>query len=77
MAFTSTQLAVLEEAYANGVTAVRMPDGRSVNYQTLNNLWEAIQQVKRQLATPKRRMASRAVCSTGLTVTPSESWDTD
>ena len=46
MAYTATQLAALEAALASGVLNVRYSDGKSVTYQSVNDLKTAIAEVK-------------------------------
>ncbi|WP_020408932.1 phage head-tail joining protein [Hahella ganghwensis] len=70
MAFTTTQLAELEEAYAMGVLTVKHADGRSVTYQSTNQLYRAIQNIRAELSaknsTTKRPRAIRVRHSKGL-----------
>lgn len=51
MAFTSTQLDALREAYARGVTSVKHGD-KVINYASMADLWAAIQRLERALASP-------------------------
>lgn len=59
MAFTSTQLDELKDAYARGVTSVKHGD-KQVNYASLEDLWTAIQRIER-LLTPKSRRYTHGV----------------
>lgn len=59
MAFTTTQLDELKDAYARGVTSVKHGD-KQVNYASLDDLWAAIQRLERAL-TPKSRRYSHGV----------------
>jgi hypothetical protein len=49
MAYTTEQLAALEEAIASGVLTVRHRDGRSVTYNSLSDMRSLRQQMKREL----------------------------
>jgi hypothetical protein len=51
MAFTSTQLADAEAQYARMTIAVRHGD-KSVSYADLDAQWEAIERMRRALASP-------------------------
>jgi hypothetical protein len=51
MAFTTTQLAELEQCYAAGVTTVHHSSGHTVTYANMADLWMAILRVRRALNT--------------------------
>ena len=54
MAFTSTQLTTLEEAYAAGVLTVKHGD-KTVTYGSMEQLWAAILRLRRALAPSSRK----------------------
>ena len=60
MAFTSTQLAALEAAYAAGVTVVKHGD-KVVQYASLDDLWDAILRVRRGLQSSANRYQAGVV----------------
>lgn len=60
MAFTQTMLDSLEAAYAAGVLAVRH-EGKSIQYDSLESLWQAILRIRQALApTSKKPISGRA-----------------
>ena len=57
MAFTQTELTALEQAYARGVRSVTH-NGKTVTYDSMDALWDAIQRMRRALAPASKRFVS-------------------
>lgn len=49
MAFTNAQILALEEAIASGALTVRYGD-RSVTYQSVSEMWELLDKMRRETA---------------------------
>lgn len=65
MAFTSTQLAALEAAYAEGVLSVRYAD-KTITYRSRAEMRQIMDEMRRQLASPKRKPFTLAAYRGGL-----------
>ena len=54
MAFTSAQLAHLEEMYASGVIESETADGKRVRFPSRADLWTAIQRLRAEVRGTRR-----------------------
>lgn len=55
MAYTQTQLAELEAAYARGVTTVWLPDGSKLEFRSVDDMKKIINEIKGSLTTPTHK----------------------
>ena len=55
MAFTSSDLAKLEAAYASGVLEITAASGKKLKYNSMSDLWDAIQRLRNELRSPSKR----------------------
>ena len=52
MAYTTTQLAAIQEAYARGVLEATLPDGSKVRYRSLAEMAQIISEISASITTP-------------------------
>ena len=64
MAYTQAELDALKEAIATGALTVRHGD-KSITYKSTAEMLAAVERIKRELASPKRRSFGTAACKTG------------
>ena len=55
MAFTASDLTDLESAYSSGITAIKTSSGKSLNYASMSDLWNAIQRIRRSLRSKSKK----------------------
>jgi len=55
MAFTTTDLAALEAAYAAGILEINAASGKKLKYNSMSEMWAAILIMRRELAPSTQR----------------------
>ena len=65
MAFTSAQLTALEKAYASGALEVKHGD-KTIKYRSGEEMLAALMKLRRELASPKKKMSGRIAPKTGF-----------
>ena len=58
MAFTASDLAALEAAYAAGILEITAASGKKLKYASMSDLWAAILRLRAELAPASRRHQS-------------------
>lgn len=63
MAVTSAEVDALRSAYYAGILTVRRPDGGQITYQSMADMWTALQRAEEELSGTARDRYSRATYS--------------
>ena len=57
MAYTQSQLDVIQEAFARGVLEATLPDGSKVRYRSLDEMERIINKMESQISAPRTNVA--------------------